>query len=311
MRLVRIDARVLAAVLLWCVIIGPGILRGETPGLYHEYSSEKILGFTRHLIKKEEYYRASMELERLSVFYPSYLSSERYSIARAFLLMKGRRYRQVADKPHISSAGPGQCADFIFRSDALLYTSNYQESEKLINNPGISCDTSFDAYFWKRRYVASLLGNRLDDAAAFLENENLPGAIISSKQLYRDMISYSGIRHSETVVPWKALWAGIVPGFGYACAGNRPTGIVAFVLVSVLSALTAVSFKTDNEPLGVFFGTATAFFYSGSIAGGYLEARKNNRIVLENLRTALCEDAGFAEDWDRLNNDYGISVNEK
>lgn len=311
MKRIRINMRVLAVVLCYCIISGPGVLRGETPGLYHEYSREKILGFTRYLITKGEYYRASMELERLAVFYPSYLSSERYFVARRYLLMKGRQYRQAASDTEANVGGTGNCAGIIFRSDALLYSSNYPDSEKLLDAAVMRCGGSFGSYLWKRRYIASLLGNRPGEAAALLEQGILPPDIIGKKQFYRDMISYSENRFAETVTPWKALWAGAVPGLGYACAGNRPTGIVAFVLVSVLSALTFASFKTDNEPLGICFGAATAFFYSGSIVGGYLEAKRNNRIVLENLRTSLCEDAGYAEDWETLNNDHGLPADVK
>ncbi|HON78267.1 MAG TPA: hypothetical protein PK544_07230 [Spirochaetota bacterium] len=311
MKLFRTALRILAVVVLYYVITGPGVLMGETPGLYHEYSRDTILGFTRHLVRNGEYYRASVELERLAVFYPSTISIEQYSVSHMFLLMKGHQYRQVAASGNIDSGGPAACVRTLLRSDAMLYASSYQDSAALLVNPGMQCDSTFGAYFWKRRYVASLLGNRPEEASALLETNNLPPDILQKKQLYRDMLSYSEGKLSRTVAPWKALWAGAVPGLGYACAGNRPTGIVAFVMVSVLSALTVASFKTDNEPLGVCFGAVAAFFYSGSIAGGYLEAKRNNRIIRENLRDSLCGDAGFAEDWDRLNNEYGLSLSEK
>ena len=93
---------------------------------------------------------------------------------------------------------------------------------------------------------------------------------------------------------------------GYAYAGNRQNGAIAFIVVSVFSALTYFSFRTDNAPLGFVFGATATVFYGGSMVGAYREALRYNRSIGERVRETVLDELHPARDRDEIFQRYGI-----
>ncbi len=268
------------------------------------YSPESILSFTRHLVSSHEFYRAHAELQRLSSFSPGYLDPASLHISSLHLLIKGRRFEEALGSAPVADSGTARCLDGIFRADAALSLT------RLEGIPGLLGDADFCGelamFRWKRLFAGSLLANDQKGARALLDNGVFPADIEGGKERFQAMISWSEKRYATMTDPSLALFAGAVPGLGYAVAGNRPTGVVALIVVTVFSSLTVAAFKTDNAPLGIVLGSAATFFYGGSVLGGYLEAKKQNRLVLEGIREGIIDDAGLEDDRDRLFERYGL-----
>jgi hypothetical protein len=56
-------------------------------------------------------------------------------------------------------------------------------------------------------------------------------------------------------------------------------------MISVFSAITVASFRTDNQPLGILTGAVTLFFLRREHAGGYMESRRHNALMMRRCAT--------------------------
>ena len=139
-----------------------------------------------------------------------------------------------------------------------------------------------------------------------MKTEAFPHELQNRQVNFRTLIDYSKEQHQRIVNPWHALYAGVAPGLGYSYSGSKQTGIVAFVVVSVFSVLTYAAFRTDNESTGIFLGAAAAFFYSGSILGGYMNAARQNALVRDNLHEYLVDEMALRDDREMLFKNYGL-----
>ncbi len=299
----------LSAVLL--IFVGSTSLAGKDGkgGGEEEYSPENLLSFMQYLIQKKEYYRARSELKRLEVFYAGYVSSDAVFVTGLYLDMQGAQYGAFGNVRYRGSNARISRAEKAYRFDAFLLSDRYALADELLaSHERESGVIEGEFYLWKRNFVRHLIMGRFDLSERLLSEPVSPSGkeeeISTAK--YRELARYAKIKHGETRSPGKALLAGVIPGLGYTYAGNRPTGVFAFVVVSIFSTLTYVAFRTDNKPVGVILGASTAFFYSGSILGGYLEAKKSNRYIQQNLRDVLMEGARFDEDRERIFQKYGI-----
>jgi len=269
------------------------------------YSAESILGFARRLHAEQEYYRSYVELMRLESYHPGHLDPGSLHVTGLHLLMRGGRYGDVLGYPRPSSSGTAACVDGIYRADAALLLGRYAEAAGLPGEAG-RCQGSLAFYRWKRIFIAGLMGGDMEGARGLLNGAAFPADSEEREEKYRLMINWAERQHEAMTSPSLALFAGTVPGLGYAVAGNRPTGVVALIVVSVFSALTVAAFHTDNAPLGLVLGASSFFFYGGSIAGGYLEARRNNERLMKTLGDTLVMDSGLDGDRDGLFEKYSF-----
>ncbi len=277
------------------------------PGpLEEEYSPGAIRGFAASLISAREYYRAIVELRRLSSLHPDSLSRERLYISELYLLFMGGQYAALDSLDYAGGDAAVACAASIFRADAL-----FMREAPVAGYPPIipaACGDPLDSYLWKRRLIAHLLARDAAGAESLLTPEHMPAGMRGERQKYLDLIASARGRSSDWSDPHIALWAGIAPGMGYVYAGNTPTGIVALIMISVFSAITVASFRTDNQPLGIVTGAVTLFFYGGSIAGGYMESRRHNALMMASLRDRLFEEMSLQEDRDAVFRNYGAGA---
>lgn len=297
----RIYVSFLFYILFLCVV--PLYSAEKEKNFSSEYSAPGILGFARYLISKEEYYRADVELRRLNSYYPGFLDPEKSYITELYLLFKGGRYTDINEKKPGNSIR-AISVDRIFKTDVYLNEMDFTRAEGILSGYSYNEENDIAVYIYKRTFLTYLLLRNIDKAKEFIS-----GSLPEDNELYLkgpEAIKYTEESFDSLKNPWISLTAGIVPGMGYVHAGNKPTGIVAMIVVSFFSALTFISFKTDNKPVGIFAGAAATFFYTGSIVGGYLASKEHNRNTIAGLRDYLTEQMSLAEDREKIYTDYGI-----
>ncbi len=271
-----------------------------------EYNASNILGFTRHLVKSEEYYRAYVELLRLKSYYPEYIEAEKIHVTELYLLYKGGQYSDIFKISSNSSDKYLKSITAIFKSDAHLEKSEYiKPADLLKNNLQINSNKKFDIYIYKRMFLFYLLQRNIEEARNIISKIETEPAFNSDYD-YSETLQYSIEQHHSFKEPWFALGLGLVPGLGYMYSGKKENGIIALIVISVLSALTYYSFKSDNKQITVFTGAATGFFYAGSVVGGYMAAKKYNKSTLEGLKDYLYNHTSMEEDREHIYNNFGI-----
>lgn len=298
----------LLPLLLFITASPPMLHAGNFPD---EYRVETIPGFTSFLIDRGEYYRARTELRRIGSLYPGTIPASAIRVTDLYCLFRGKQYRELAEEKRATEAGVAACAGLVFSFDAACALADAKLAASLLSSHADHCPHPFESFLWKRRFLSAIASNDPGRAALMLEGKDAPLPDGIERQRFENILNYGRERLSSISSPSRALWAGIVPGAGYAYSGNTATGIVAFVVVAVLSSVTYAAFRTDNRPLGVVFGAAATFFYGGSIAGGYLESRRRNRLVMESMLDNIADDARLADDRERLYRDYGIGSLKK
>jgi hypothetical protein len=278
------------------------------PTIEKEYSEGNILGFAKYLISKDEFYRAFVELKRLDSYYPGYIKKENIFATELFLLSKGNRYSDIITTEFNYASPSAKTIHTIFKTDAFIDKKEFIKANTLINSSGVAgINKDIDFFLYKRTILSYLLINKIDEARRIIDNRKIDDQGIGLNNIeFSESIEYSERCFASVKKPYAAMALGVVPGMGYIYADNTSTGIIAFLLISVLSTLTYYSFKTDNKPVGVFIGTATAFFYGGSIVGGYLAAKKYNNTAKNELKDSLIQKMRLAEDREEIYYKYGI-----
>jgi len=196
--------------------------------------------------------------------------------------------------------------DSIYKSDILLNSSELVRAHNVLETISISgINRPVDKFIYKRMFLSYLLLEKIEEARSIISGAEFKTMILNT-DIYEDAVR-SSISHFESQKkPALALALGAVPGLGYAYSEEKATGGVALLVISVLSALTYYSFKTDNQSIGIFIGAAAGFFYAGNIAGGYMAAKKYNRNSYNALKDDLFERLRLEEDRESLYKSYGI-----
>ncbi len=289
-----------------CIVVcfASCLLVWENAAGQEPYSPESLLGFVHHLYKNQEYYRAFVELERLEVYWPGYLEPGRMHVARMNLLMKGKRYNDVLKEK--MDMTPFSCADAIFHFDALL---NLQTSRTMTGFTGETvgyCKDFFGPFFWKRKFLSAVMRGDEKEASDMFSESVFPKALAGEKEKFLGIMERADWQRENMRDPYVALFAGVFPGLGYYYGGNKPTGVLAFIVISAFSSLAIAAFRTDNAPIGIVLGSATGFFYGGSILGGFLTAKRYNEQAEKNFLLNAIEDADLETDRDFIFEKYGL-----
>jgi hypothetical protein len=281
-------------------------------GIGYEYSKVNILGFINHLVSKEEYYRAFVELKRIESYYPGYIKKENLYTTELFLLFKGHQYPEILAKEFTGVEPNTRAIHSIFAIDSMIERSEFFKAKTILDSTGYSgYNKDINLFLFKRTILSYLLLNMIDNASAIAKNNLLHSDTDNYKIKFSELAEYSTNYYNAYKKPYNAIVFGTIPGMGYVYAGQKATGLIALVLVSALSTLTYYSFKTDNKPAGIFVGAAASFFYGGSIVGGYLSTRKYNESVTENMKNSLSTKLDIKEDRDRIYNIYGAGSGGK
>ena len=275
-------------------------------GIDIRYHPQSILGFTKNLISQKDYYRAYKELQRLNSYYPGYIEKDKFYASEMFLLFQGGKFPQILQKNPISRNNDIQSIDVIFKTDVYLERSEYRDADSMLDAGGcLEYSHDLKLFIYKRRLVSYLLLNRIDKARKSLreEKKKIDKATFDK---YEELVKYTDRNMESLLNPFHSLFMGVVPGLGYVKAGYKATGIIAFMVVSVLSALTYFSFSTDNKPVGIFFGAISLSFYSGSIIGGHLASGRCNKRIMKTMKENLFQEMSLADDREHILMNYGI-----
>ncbi|MFH0974925.1 MAG: hypothetical protein V1874_03985 [Spirochaetota bacterium] len=275
-----------------------------------EYSAGSMLGFVKHLISQNEYYRAYSELKRLNSYYPGYINNNTYFTTELFLLYNGRRYSDIL-LMNFRTDLRMNAIHSVFISDAFIHNNEFIKAVNLANSITNSAGDDFNLYLYKRTLLSYIMLKKLDEAKSIVYNKKINIGLNDANKNIFELIDYSDEIYANLKNPCNAIALGAIPGMGYVYADRTATGVIAFFLISVLSALTYYSFKTDNKAIGVFVGTAATFFYGGSIIGGYLSAKSYNDSAVNDLKDSLTQKLNLSDDRKKLYEQYGVgSVGE-
>ncbi len=270
------------------------------------YSADNILGFAKSLISQNEHYRALVELKRLDSYYPGFINKDIIITTEFFLLFKGGRYSDIKSSELRYPSRNLKAIHNIFRTDVFIEENDFVNADLIAMSERISgINKDIDLFLYKRTILSYLLLKKIEEARRAIDDRktDMPGP---GHGELRELIEYSENCFGYLKRPYCAMAFGAIPGMGYVYADKTATGIIAFLLVSALSALTYYSFKTDSKPVGVFVGTAATFFYGGSIIGGYLAAKNYNDTVINDLKNSLCGRMHLAGDREEIYSTYGI-----
>ncbi len=293
-----------AALLLPC---GPAAAVNEDVRPGDIYSANAVLGFTRHLISKKEYYRAHAELMRLLSYYPGAITAERAYTTELFLLFYGGRYDDV-NRTRPPGDHAGWCIDAIFKADSRFASGEYKKALALADEGrAMPCSPDLAHILGKRAFASALLAGGFESAERTAEEKQFSAAGEFDPSHYARLVATARRMQSSYKNPVYAAALGLLPGLGYAYAGDVPTGIIAFLSFSVLGALAAGSYLTDNKPLAFFFGLGATLVCGGSVLGGYRQALRYNQAQSRDLRERLEGDLSLDADRQRIFRRYGIS----
>ncbi len=294
---------ILPCVLLILALSGSSHGRDYEQRIPQEYSPGTLTRFIHHLAEKGEYYRAHSELLRLHTYYPEYLKETQYYVSRGYFLLKGRQYSKCRGLYTLYDGDKDitLLALGTYSFDAALNMRKVPHRNHFKNAPG-QRDTLFSRSIWKRKYLLALINEEYDRARQ-LEDNSIPGI-----ETYRDLKQYTIDTRQERKSSLSAVLSGILPGGGYMYSGNTHTGIIAAVVVSTLSAVTYGAFVTENQAIGVVTGSITAFFYGGSVLGGYLATMKHNKSIENNLRKYMIEELKLQKDSEEIYKKFGVST---
>jgi len=259
------------------------------------FTPENILSFTEYLVEKGEYYRAAAELKRLESFYPGYLPSDKIRITGLYLEYKSGRFNEVIS----SGLEYDGCPSYIFMIDSYIGLRDYQAGSAFLEKTACGCDDEFFSDMFARRkvYLSLVTDNATDP---------LTGGTMSALAGYGELAAYSRGLHDEKCSPVLAGLLGIVPGLGYAYAGDPSTGAVAFTVIGICGAVSYASFENGVNPLGIIAGAVGFFFYGGNIMGGYLQAQRYNKAIMDRLDARLVNELAMDRDADRIYLRFGI-----
>lgn len=267
-------------------LFASGIKNKQFPS---EYSKTNILKFCDYLVKKQEFYRASVELQRYKNYYNYDLITKQVIITETLLnyynLNLYSEYNKNPDRNWMNIEKVVLCDDFINRK-------LYYKIESLINSDEFENTTGLEK---------SLLEKRL-----------LIYNIIVGRNVYK--ISNKFYKYESKKLdyldkqksPFLGLLSGVVPGMGYYYADQKATGIVAFVLIAALSTVSYYAYKTENKTISIFCGSISGLFYGGSIIGGYLQTKKYNEILENDLIRVLGEELNLKKDREDIYKKFGI-----
>jgi TM2 domain-containing membrane protein YozV len=259
------------------------------------YSYNAIAGFANQLVEQREYYRAYQEYHRLYSYYPAMYPYDAFYIASLYCHYQGKQYQWVLDHASNNSMAKLQAWVFVFdsafNSSSLLPRIIDVELQQGANE-------EFQAMILKRKLAYSLL-------AVDNYNELSPYMPLAKDFDPQRIYEYSTFTRDKRKNPYAAMGWGIIPGAGYIYSDDTPDGIIAAIVIGVCAVVTYFAVDTGNSGIAVFTGAAGAFFYGGSILGGYLAAKRTNNQIMKELTSYLEEELKFAQDREIIFNRYG------
>jgi TM2 domain-containing membrane protein YozV len=210
----------------------------------------------------------------------------------------GKQFSRIINKKNNSQDKIQIDISRLYQIDALLSSNQISTLNKKLFCHLNQTDKMLNDFFFKRRLIYKLL-----------KTEQEGFNIIKKKQAfskYYELIDYTEKEKNKFKNKAMATFAGIIPGLGYFYAGQKATGLVTLAVITIGSLISGTAFLTGNKAIGFFTGGVSFLFYSGSIMGGYLAAKKHNRKLNQNLKQHLYKEMNLNQDREYLFNKYGL-----
>jgi TM2 domain-containing membrane protein YozV len=275
-------------------------------GAADAFSTGKIRTFISYLADRGEYYRAHVELKRLKSLHPGYLSREQFHLTENYLLFQGKQYDAILAKK-VECSGPVLCpAHRLFRFDSMIAGLNFHDAGHIAASWQYGENAFLDEMARKRKLMILLMRKEYGLA------RDLVGEFNGGKlERYWELIDHSRRRIRRIRQPAGAVLLGLLPGMGYMYAGDYATGIITFLVLAVNATVTGLAFYTGNDVIGYLTGAVGICFYAGSMAGGYLATRRNNRRISREVRDYLELELSLPQDRKRLYERIGLGNDGK
>ncbi len=251
-------------------------------------------------LEEREFYRAVTEFKRFLILFPESEKEDYVRLQMGLAYHRGGDYDGAAQQFHRLAER--------FPSSTLISQARYLEGLAVWKgNQREQAQDLFEAL--AEADPATPYGPRALAAAALvrLERDDPQGA---RKALQRFLTRYPDQVWAPQVqgafdllagyeeLPQKSevlagILSGILPGAGYAYAGDYATGFMSLLVNGAFIAGTWTAFAQGLDALGVLAGGIGAPFYIGNIYGSALAARKWNQQTLRQAREPIYSALSF------------------
>lgn len=248
-------------------------------------TSDDVLPFINHLINKEEYQSAMIEIERK-------LFLDKQCLDPIFYVNKLLCYRGLGDYEKGIFEYEVEFPKFIKNVDAvnmqvaLLYylTSNNQSSLNVLDRvltKGVTTESQKKAHILKA--IIYLKEGNIQAGESMFREVSSWGV---NKELYESNLNIlRNIKEQKKKSPSLARILSIIPGGGYLYTNHKGSALTAFVINSLLGYATYTSVKSKNYGVAGVCGFLGLSFYIGNINGaGRSAVRYNERRYNECIR---------------------------
>ncbi len=257
-----------------------------------EFNSEKnIIGFINYLYEDGEYQRAIFELDRYDFFYSDY--SVNSEITRMLCMNK---------------LGTSLVNTLYLKNENLVHEILYLDSinaEKSVYGKSFNLEAKEkkdEQIYYKRIFLNRLLVNDFTSAEEMLIKNNLN--YVDFKEIDKNYNKFKS--------PYAGMIFGIFPGGGYIYAGNARTGFTALSVIGICFAASYFAAEYDSPAVAIASGTVGSLFYGGSILGGYLESKRYNKELQNEILKFVENKYEFESDRNYIFKNYGTgSINFK
>lgn len=234
------------------------------------------LPFINHLINREEYQSALIEIERDLFFKEQFSDSSLY--ANKLLCYRGLKdFEEGIFEYEVEYPEWVKDVDAVNMQAALLYylTSNHHKALSVldeITKKGTITDIQKKAHALKA-IISLKEGQHQTAESIFCDAFSLD----TNKELYaRNLSVLENIKEQKKKSPSLARILSIIPGGGYLYTNHKGSALTAFIINSLLGYATYTSVKSKNYGVAGVFGFLGLSFYIGNINGAGRSAIRYN-----------------------------------
>ena len=248
-------------------------------------TSDDVLPFINHLINKEEYQSAMIEIER-KLFFDKQCSNPNFYVNKLVCYRGLGDYEKGIFEYEVEFPKFIKNVDAVNMQVALLYylTSNNQSSLNVLDRvltKGVTTESQKKAHILKA--IIYLKEGNIQAGESMFREVSSWGV---NKELYESNLNIlRNIKEQKKKSPSLARILSIIPGGGYLYTNHKGSALTAFVINSLLGYATYTSVKSKNYGVAGVCGFLGLSFYIGNINGaGRSAVRYNERRYNDCIR---------------------------
>lgn len=247
----------------------------HTDNIKREHFIDSILPFINHLINKEEYQSAIIEIERV-IFYEQELNPKYYALK--LLCHRGlNNFEKGIFEYEVEYPDTIKKIDNVNFQAALLYynTSNYNKALNILDN---IIEHKSNSISWQKAYLLKgIIKTKQKDYLSAKDLFKQADFLHSRKKQYETNLNIlNNIKEQKTKSPTIARLLSIIPGGGYLYTKHKGSALTALIVNSLLGYATYTSFKSKNYGMAGVCGFLGLSFYIGNINGAGRSATRYN-----------------------------------